>query len=77
MLSGSVVFDFAASWTVARQVHLSMEFSGQEYWNGLSFPTPRDFPDPGTEPVLVSPALAGKFFTTSTTWEAQYTLYYI
>ena len=34
---------------------LSMKFSGQEYWNGLPFPSPGDIPDPGTEPA--SPAL--------------------
>ena len=44
------------------QVPLSMEFSRQEYWNGLSFPTPGDLPDPGIEPR--SPALAGGYFTT-------------
>ena len=32
-------------------------------------------PDPGIEPSLTSPALAGRFFTTSATWEAQSTLY--
>ena len=37
------------------QVPLSMEFSRQEYWNGLPFPSPGDLPDPGTEPR--SPAL--------------------
>ena len=37
----------------------------------LPFPLPGDLPDPGIEPVsLVSPALAGGFFTTSATWEA-------
>ena len=41
--------------------------SRQEYWNGLPFLSPGDLPDPGTEPV--SPALAGRFFT-SATWEA-------
>ena len=49
-----------------------MGFSRQEYWSGLPFPTPGDLPDPGVEPMsLMSPALAGKFFTTttSTTWE--------
>ena len=35
-----------------------MEFSRQEYWNGLTFPSLEDLPDPGTEPgSLVSPAL--------------------
>ena len=48
-----------------------MGFPRQEYWSGLSFPSPGDLPDPGIEPVsLMSPALAGGFFTTSTTWEA-------
>ena len=37
-------------WTVARQAPLSMEFSRQEYWSGLPFPSPGDFPDPGIEP---------------------------
>ena len=49
----------------------SMKFSRQEYWSELPFPPPGDLPDPGIEPTSpVSPALAGKFFTTSTTWEA-------
>ena len=39
-----------------------MEFSRQEYWIGLPFPSPGDLPDPGIEPR--SPALAGGFFTT-------------
>ena len=37
------------------QAPLSMEFSRQEYWSGLPFPTPGDLPDPGIE--LESPAL--------------------
>ena len=48
-----------------------MGFSRQEYWSGLPFPTPGDLSNPGIEPTsLTSPALAGGFFTTSTTWEA-------
>ena len=40
-----------------------MEFSKQEYWSGLPFPSPRDLPDPGIKPMsLASPALAGRFF---------------
>ena len=51
--------------TVARQAPLSMEFSQHEYWSGLPFPTPGDLPDPGIKPTsLMSPALAGKFYTT-------------
>ena len=45
----------ATPWTVACQAPLSMGFSRQEYWNGLSFPSPRDLPNPGIEPG--SPAL--------------------
>jgi len=49
-----------------------MGFSRQEYWNGLSCPPPGNLPDPGTKPKpLITPALAERFLTTSTTWEAQ------
>ena len=63
------VFDhvqlFVAPWTVAQQVPLPVEFSRQEYWSRLPFPTPGALPDPGIEPTsLVSPVLAGRFFTT-------------
>ena len=62
---------FATPWTVACQVLLSMGFSRQEYWSGLSFLTPGYLPDPGVEPSsLTSPALAGGFFTTSAIREA-------
>ena len=55
----------------ARQAPLSMGFSSQEYWSGLPFPPPGDFPDPRTEPLpLMSSVLVGRFFTVSTTWEA-------
>ena len=48
-----------------------MGFSRQEYWNGLPFSSPGDLPNPGIKPMsLMSPALAGRFFTSSTTWEA-------
>ena len=44
--------------------------SRHEYWSGLLCPPPGDLPDPGIEATsLMSPALAGRFFTTSTTWE--------
>jgi len=49
-----------------------MEFSWQEYWSRLPFPTPGDLPNPGIESTsLLSLALAGRFFTTRATWEAQ------
>ena len=56
--------DSATPWTVAYQAPLSMEFSRQEYWSGLPFPSLGDLPDPGIEPTsLASLALAGRFFT--------------
>ena len=53
---------FATPWTVGCQAPLSMEFSSQECWNELPFPSPGDLPIPGIEPM--SPALAHGFFTT-------------
>ena len=41
---------FATPWTVAYQASPSMGFSRQEYWSGLSFPSPGDLPDPGIKP---------------------------
>ena len=51
---------FATPWTVAYQALLSLEFSRQEYWSGLSVPSPGDLPDPGIEhssPSLQADAL--------------------
>ena len=60
---------FAALQTGAHQAPLSMGFSRQEDWSGLPCPPPGDLPDPGIEPAsLTSPALAGGFLTTSSTW---------
>ena len=56
----SRVWLFATLWTVTRWVPLSMEFSRQEYWNGLPFPTLKDFSTPGIKPG--SPALQADFF---------------
>ena len=59
---------FQTLWTVAHQAPLSTGFSRQEYWNGLPFLPPGDLPNPGVEPEsLMSPALASRVFTTSTT----------
>ena len=58
-------------WTVAHQPPLFMGFCRNEHWSRLSCPPPGDLPNPGIEPrSLMSPALAGGFFTTSATWEA-------
>ena len=50
---------FVTPWTVALQAPLSMEFSKQEFWSGLPFPSPEDLLDPGIEPE--SPALQADF----------------
>ena len=61
---------FATPWIVTHQAPLSMGFPRQEYRSGLPCPPPRDLPHPGIEPAsLMSPALTGRFFTSSPTWE--------
>ena len=61
----------ATLWTVACQALLFMVFSRQEYLSGLPRPPPGDLPNPGLKATsLMSPALAGRFFTTRATWEA-------
>ena len=49
---------------------LQHPWNSQEYWNGLTFPTPGDLPHPWIEPT--SPVLAVRLFTTNATWEAPY-----
>ena len=63
---------FATPWTVDCQAALSMGFSRQENWRGLICSSLGDLPNPGTKPVSLSlsPTLAGRFSTTSATWEA-------
>ena len=63
---------FAILWTVAHQAPLSLGFSWQKYFHeGCHAPLHGGLPDSGIEPTsLMSPALAGGFFTTSNTWEA-------
>ena len=64
----------ATPWTVACQAPLSVGFSRQEYWSGLSCPPPGDLPDPGIKPTsLTSHALAGRFFTKNTSATVLYT----
>ena len=41
---------FVTPWTVTHQAPPSTEFSRQEYWSGLPFPSPGDLPNPGIEP---------------------------
>ena len=70
LLSCSIASNCATLWTVAHQAPQSMGFSRQKYKSELPFPPPGDLFNPGIKPAsLVSPALAGGFFSTST-WEA-------
>ena len=62
---------YAILWTTALQAPLSMVFCRQESWSGLPCPPPGDLLNPGIEPMsLMSPALAGGFFTTHANLEA-------
>ena len=68
----SVICLFVTPWTLAHQAPLSMEFSRKDYWSRLLFPTSGDHPNPGSESEsLVSPVLAGRFFTNCATWETR------
>ena len=60
---------FATPWTIR-----SMEFSRQEYWNGLPFPFPGHLPNPGIEPQ--SPALQADCLTSWATREEKYTIFH-
>ena len=62
---------------MAHQAPLSMEFSRQEYSNGLPFPPSGNLPDPGMEPVsLVSSVLASGFFTSVPPGKPYFTFYF-
>jgi len=65
VFSHSLMSESLTPRTVAYQAPLSMGFSWQEYWSGLTFPPSEDLPDPGIELGLpTSPAWAGRFFVT-------------
>ena len=67
----SCIWLFVTPWGLTCQAPLLMEFSRQEYWSGVTFPSSGHLPDPGIEPEsLGSPVLAGELFTTSAIWEA-------
>ena len=55
LIRNSLRITLSTPWTIACQSPLPMEFSRQECWNGLPFPSPRNLPYPGIEPW--SPAL--------------------
>ena len=68
----------ATQWTVAvepARLLCPWDSPRREYWSGLPGPPPGDLPYPGIKPMsLMSPALAGGFFTTKATLEAE--IYY-
>ena len=55
---------FSIPWTVACQSSLFMEFSRQEHWSGLPFPSPGDVPNPGIKLAFPGSCIAGRFFIT-------------
>ena len=66
---------FVIPWTVAHQAPLSMGILQARILEWVAIPSSRDLPNPGFKPVsLMSPALAGEFFTTSATWEVPWPL---
>ena len=65
----SRVLLFVTPWAIAHRAPLPLEFPRQEYWSGLPFSSPGDFPDPGIKPMSpASPTLADRFFTTEPLW---------
>ena len=58
----SHILFFVTTWTIALQAPLAIEFFRQEYWSGLTFPSPGDLSNPGIKNAI--PELAGRFFTT-------------
>ena len=66
---------FATPWTVAHQASISMRISRQEYCSGLQVPPPEDLPRSRIKPV--SPALAGRFFTTEPLGKLWYLFSYL
>ena len=70
LVSRSIMCNSAVPWIIAHQAPLSMKFSWQEYWSGVPFPSPGNFPNPGIKPIsLTSPALEGGFFATRASTE--------
>ena len=62
---------FVTLWAIACHAPRSTGFSRQVYWCRLLCPPPGNLPNPGIKPMsFMPPALAGRFFTTSTTWGA-------
>ena len=63
---------FAILWTVVYQLLRPWDSPGTNTGVGCHFLLQWIFPTQGANPCLMSPALAGGFFTSSSTWEAQF-----
>ena len=72
LVAKSVSDSFATPCVLTCQVPLSMGFPRQEYWSGLSFPSPGDLPDPAIKPIY--PALPSGFFATEPPGKPKYVL---
>ena len=70
LCSFSCVQLFVILWIIVCQAPQFTGCSRQEYWSGFPCPPPGIFPTQGSNLHLMSPALAGGFFTTSASWEA-------
>ena len=69
---------FTTPWTVAHQAPLSMEFSRQEYWSGLSFPSPRGSSQPRDQAHISSVfCISRRILYHSATWEAHQDSYHL
>ena len=69
---------FVTLWIVVHWAPLSMGFSRKEYWSGLPCPPLGHLPKPGIKPMsFISPALSGRFFNTSSIWEAQFVCLFV
>ena len=76
-LSCSIVSDSGTTWTVACQASLSMEFSKQEYWSELLFPTPEYLPDSGIKPVSLVSCIGRWILYHCAIWEASCTVHWL
>ena len=72
----SHVLLFVTPPTGAHQAPLSMEFSRQQSWSGLPFPS-TDLPNPGIERMSLASPLAGRFFTAELPEKPSYYAWYI
>ena len=68
----SHIWLFTTPWTVAHQAPLSVEFSREEYWSKLPFPSAGDLPDPGIEPTsLESPVFLFSHYARWWVWDTE------